>query len=142
MNNNRKVIVAFVCTHNSCRSQMAEAVAKLDHGDFFAPHSAGTTIKKAINPDAVALIKKVYNYDMEQAQFNKTLENLPENIDVLATMGCNVECPFVPCKHREDWDLDDPTGKGEAAFEETLSLIQKKMQHLRDRIENGEIPLQ
>ncbi|MFW5894904.1 MAG: arsenate reductase ArsC, partial [Bacillota bacterium] len=131
----------FVCTHNSCRSQMAEAVAKLDHSDFFAPHSAGTTIKKNINPDAVALIKKVYDYDMEQTQFNKTLDALPSTIDVLVTMGCNVECPYVPCKHREDWNLDDPTGKGEEAFKETLNLIQSKMNHLRKRIESKELSL-
>ncbi|MFW6284985.1 MAG: arsenate reductase ArsC [Bacillota bacterium] len=138
---NNKVTVAFVCTHNSCRSQMAEAVAKLDHSDFFKPHSAGTTIKKNINPDAVALIKKVYDYDMEETQYNKTLDALPGTVDVLVTMGCNVECPYVPCKHREDWNLDDPTGKGEEAFKKTLSLIQTKMKDLRDRIEADTLKL-
>ncbi|MFP4077991.1 MAG: arsenate reductase ArsC [Bacillota bacterium] len=138
---NNSVTIAFVCTHNSCRSQMAEAVAKLDHNDFFTPHSAGTTIKKRINPDAVALIKKVYDYDMEATQYNKTLDALPSTIDVLVTMGCNVECPYVPCKHREDWGLDDPSGQGEEAFMETLSLIQTKMKALRDRIEAGTIKL-
>ena len=138
---NNRVVVAFVCTHNSCRSQMAEAVAKLDHNDFFAPHSAGTTIKERINPDAVSLILKTYDYDMEKAQYNKTLDALPSAIDVLVTMGCNVECPYVPCKHREDWNLDDPTGKGEEAFKKTLSLIQSKMKNLRKRIEAGEIAL-
>ncbi len=78
---------------------------------------------------------------MEKAQYNKTLDALPSAIDVLVTMGCNVECPYVPCKHREDWNLDDPTGKGEEAFKKTLSLIQSKMKNLRKRIEAGEIAL-
>ncbi len=136
-----KIKVAFVCTHNSCRSQMSEAVAKMDHADFFEPYSAGTHLKPRINPDAVALIKKTYDYDMEDTQFNKKLDHLPDSLDVLVTMGCGVECPYVPVKHREDWNLDDPTGQGDAAFNETLATIQKKMKDLRNRIENNDLPL-
>ena len=136
-----KVSIAFVCTHNSSRSQMSEAVAKLDHSDFFKPYSAGTHLKKRINPDAVSLIKKEYGFDMEETQFNKTLDHLPKSLDVLVTMGCGVECPYIPTKHREDWDLDDPTGKDISEFHKTLSLIQKKMQTLRNCIESGEVEI-
>ncbi len=137
----KKIKIAFVCTHNSCRSQMSEAVAKLDHSDFFEPYSAGTHLKKRINPDAVALIKKEYGYDMEETQFNKTLDHLPDTLDVLVTMGCGVECPYVPVTHREDWNLDDPTGKEEAEFKKTLTRIQNHMKDLRNRIEKGTLSL-
>lgn len=136
MNKNRPN-VAFVCVHNSCRSQMAEAIAKMLAADVFEAYSAGTETKPHINQDAVEVIKELYNFDMNLTQRSKLLQDLPQ-IDILVTMGCNVTCPYVPCKHREDWGLDDPTGKDKQAFLTTAAIIREKVLNLKKRIENGE----
>lgn len=104
--------VAFICVHNSCRSQIAEALGKHLASDTFDSYSAGTETKPQINQDAVRLMKELYGIDMEQTQRSKLLEDIPP-VDVVVTMGCNVTCPFLPCKHREDWGLDDPTGQSD-----------------------------
>ena len=111
----RKPNVAFICVHNSCRSQMAEALGNMLCADVFESYSAGTETKPQINQEAVRLMKQIHGIDMEQAQYSKLLSALPE-IDIVITMGCNVQCPSLPCKHREDWGLDDPSGKEDEAF--------------------------
>lgn len=127
--------VAFVCVHNSCRSQIAEALCKHFAGDVFECYSAGTETKPQINQDAVRLVKELYGIDMEKTQYSKLLSDIPP-IDIVVTMGCNVECPFLPCKHREDWGLDDPSGMGDIMFLETISLIRDKILGLKERIQN------
>jgi len=129
----RKLNVAFICVHNSCRSQIAEALGKKLAGDAFESYSAGTETKPQINQDAVRLMKTVHGVDMEQTQYSKLLSELPA-IDVVVTMGCNVQCPMLPCKHREDWGLDDPTGQPDEVFLETIRKIEEKILNLRDRI--------
>lgn len=118
--------VAFICVHNSCRSQIAEALGKKLAADVFESYSAGTQTKPEINQDAVRLMKQVHGIDMEQTQYSKLLSELPP-VDVVVTMGCNVHCPFLPCEHREDWGLDDPSGKSDAAFLETIGRIEEKV---------------
>ena len=132
--------VAFVCVHNSCRSQIAEALSKKFASDVYVSFSAGTQTKPQINQDAVRLMKQVYGIDMEKDQHSKLLDDIPM-IDVLITMGCNVECPFVPNKHREDWGLDDPTGMDDAEFLKTMALIEEKVKLLRQRIIDNEFNL-
>lgn len=99
--------VAFICVHNSCRSQMAEAIAKLVAADVFEAYSAGTETKPQSNQDAVKVIQRLYGVDMNQTQKPKLISDIP-NVDIVVTMGCNVNCPWVPCKHREDWGLEAP----------------------------------
>lgn len=125
--------VAFVCTHNSCRSQMAEAISKLKAADAFEAYSAGTHIKSAINPDAVEIIKELYGVDMTQTQRNKVLDEIPE-VDIVITMGCGVECPSLACKYREDWGLEDPTGKPKEEFIKTAKTIEAKILELKRNI--------
>ena len=132
----KKPNVAFICVHNSCRSQMAEALGKKLASDVFDSFSAGTETKPRINQDAVRLMKQVHHIDMEQTQYSKLLEELP-SIDVVITMGCNVQCPFLPCRHREDWGLEDPTGKEDAAFLETMERIEEKILDLKNRLAEG-----
>lgn len=134
----KKPKVAFLCVHNSCRSQMAEALGKKLAGDIFESFSAGTEPGSRINPDAVRLMKRVYGIDMEQTQQNKPLSDLPK-VDIVVTMGCNVQCPMLPCSHREDWGLDDPSGKEDGAFLDTMARIEEKVQDLKRRIQNGEL---
>ena len=131
--NKRKV--AFICVHNSCRSQMAEALGKYLAGDVFESYSAGTELKPQINQDAVRIIKNLYGIDMNETQYSKLLEDIPE-VDVVITMGCNVVCPTLPCKHREDWGLEDPTGEEDEAFIKTARQIEEKIRDLKKRL-NG-----
>ena len=126
--------VAFICVHNSCRSQIAESLGKKLASDVFESYSAGTERKDHINPDAVRLMKELYHIDMEaEGQHNKLLSDIPP-VDVVITMGCNVQCPFLPCSHREDWGLEDPTGKSDEAFLETIRLIEQKILELKAKL--------
>ncbi|MCX7710224.1 MAG: arsenate reductase ArsC [Clostridia bacterium] len=128
-----KVKVAFVCVHNSCRSQMAEAISKIIAPDDFDAYSAGTETKPQINQDAVAVIKELYGVDMNETQKSKLLSDIPP-VDIVITMGCNVNCPYLSCKHREDWGLEDPTGKDKSEFIKTAQIIEQKVQELKSRI--------
>ena len=125
--------VAFVCVHNSCRSQIAEALGKKLASGVFESYSAGTEPKPCINPDAVRLMKQVHGIDMEKSQYSKLLSDLPP-VDVVITMGCNVRCPFLPCELREDWGLADPTGQPDEVFRETIRQIEEKILELKDRL--------
>lgn len=135
-----KIKIAFVCVHNSCRSQMAEAVAKYKYDNYFEAYSAGTEQRPEINQTAVKTIKVKYGIDINLTQHSKLIEDIP-NVDIVITMGCNVNCPHLPNKHREDWGLDDPSGHPFSAFEKTLSLIEEKMDNLIYRIKDGTIDL-
>ena len=126
--------VAFICVHNSCRSQIAEALGRHLGADVFESYSAGTETKPRINPDAVRLMKQVHGIDMEaEGQCSKLLGDIPA-VDVVITMGCNVQCPFLPCSWREDWGLEDPTGKPDEEFLETIARIEEKVLDLKARL--------
>ena len=128
--------IAFICVHNSCRSQIAEALGKHLANHVFDSFSAGTEVKPQINPDAVRLMKQLYSIDMERTQYSKLLSDIPP-VDIVVTMGCNVQCPHLPCKHRVDWGLDDPSGKDDAAFKEAIFTIRSKILDIKERIQNG-----
>ena len=126
--------VAFICVHNSCRSQIAEALGRHLAADAFESYSAGTELKDRIDPDAVRLMKERYHIDMEaEGQHSKLLSDLPP-VDVVVTMGCNVQCPSLPCKCREDWGLDDPTGQPDQVFTETIRRIEEKVLALGEKL--------
>ena len=133
-----KIKTAFICVHNSCRSQMAEAIAKAIAGDCMDVYSAGTETKPEINEAAVVVIQDLYGIDMRLTQYSKLLGELPP-VDIVITMGCNVSCPFLPSRHREDWGLEDPTGKGSEAFLVTASQIKEKVIDLKRRIEEKKL---
>lgn len=118
--------VAFICNHNSCRSQIAEALGKKLGFDVFESYSAGTIIKNQINQDAVRLMKELHGIDMEETQRNKTIDEIPTP-DVVIFMGCNVSCPNVPCQYAENWGLDDPSGMSDDVFKGTIESIYCKM---------------
>ncbi len=132
LNTSGKPKVAFVCVHNSCRSQIAEAITKLLYSDKFDIYSAGTELKTHINKDAVRLIKQKYDIDMKKTQYNKLITDIPEP-DILITMGCNVTCPFLPHQYFEDWGLEDPTGKSDEEFEKVIELIETKVNQLAEK---------
>lgn len=129
----KRPTVEFICVHNSCRSQIAEALGKLLASEVFESFSAGTETKPQINPDAVRLMKQRYGIDMSKTQHSKLLSELPP-IDIVVTMGCNVRCPYLPCRHRMDWGLDDPTGQPDEVFLDTIREIENRILELKDWI--------
>lgn len=125
--------VAFLCVHNSCRSQIAEALGKKLASDVFESYSAGTELKDHINPDAVRMMKQLHGIDMEKTQFNKLISDIPTP-DVVIFMGCNVSCPYVPSQYAENWGLDDPSGQSDAVFADTISKIEQYILELRQKL--------
>lgn len=134
-----KTKVAFLCVHNSCRSQIAEALANEYGKDVLEVYSAGTELKDRINGDAVRLMKKLYNIDMEESQRPKLITEIPE-VDFVITMGCNVVCPVLPYEYEtEDWGLEDPSGKPDEEFEKVIYEIENKVKELVSRVKSGEV---
>ena len=131
----KKPKVAFLCVHNSCRSQIAEALGKKYASDVFESYSAGTELKDHINPDAVRLMIKLHGVDMRTTQYNKLLSEIPEP-DVVILMGCNVGCPITNAGIVEDWGLEDPSGMDDEAFIETIQKIEGKILDLKSRLKN------
>ena len=121
--------VAFLCVHNSCRSQMAEALGKHLRGEEFAFYSAGTETKPCINQDAVRLMKEHYGIDMEQTQFSKTVDRIPVP-DVVISMGCDVGCPYIGRPFDDNWQLPDPTGQSDEAFKAVMEEIHRRILEL------------
>lgn len=128
--------VAFICVHNSCRSQIAECLGKHLASDVFDSYSAGTELKKEINSDAVRIMKKIYNIDMQSSQYCKKLDDIPKP-NIVITMGCNVKCPVVYGDYREDWGLEDPTGKSDEEFIKIINEIQDKVLKLKQYVINN-----
>ncbi len=128
--------VAFICIHNSCRSQMAEGWAKHLFSDVFEAYSAGTEEYPGPKPMAVEVMEDL-GVDMS-SHTSKLLSDLPD-IDIVITMGCGVECPYLPSSHREDWGLVDPSGGPKSGFENTRDLIKDLVIDLAKRIEEGVI---
>ncbi len=122
--------IAFICVHNSCRSQIAEALGKHLLGDAFDFYSAGTETKAQINQDAVRLMKELYEIDMEKTQYSKTIDKIPQP-DVAISMGCDVGCPFIGRAFDDDWGLPDPTGKSDAEFVKVIKEIESNIKNIR-----------
>lgn len=126
--------VAFICVHNSCRSQIAEALGKHLAGEIFESYSAGTEPQPRINPDAVRLMREIYGIDMEaNGQCSKLISEIPE-IDIAISMGCNVGCPFIGRSFDDNWGLEDPTGKSDEEFKLVIEEIEKRVFELKERL--------
>ena len=132
--------VAFICVHNSCRSQIAEALGKALASDVFESYSAGTETRPQINQDAVRLMKALYGIDMEQTQYSKLISDIPEP-DIAISMGCNVGCPFIGRPFDDNWGLEDPTGKSDEEFKKVIDEIRVRIMELKQRLgKNIEAP--
>ena len=129
----KKPKVAFICVHNSCRSQIAEALGKALASDVFESYSAGTETRPQINQDAVRLMKTLYGIDMEQTQYSKLISDIPEP-DIAISMGCNVGCPFIGRPFDDNWGLDDPTGKSDEEFKKVIDEIRVRIMELKQRL--------
>lgn len=127
--------VAFICVHNSCRSQIAEALGKYYASDVFENYSAGTELKNSINPDAVRLMKEIYDIDMKKTQHPKLINDIPD-VDIAISMGCNVGCPYIGKEFDDNWMLDDPSGKNDEEFIKVIKQIEIKIKELKERLNN------
>lgn len=121
--------VAFICVHNSCRSQIAEALGKHFRSNDFEFYSAGTETKPKINQDAVRLIKELYGVDMGKNQYSKTFDKIPMP-DITVSMGCDVGCPYIGKAFDENWGLPDPTGESDEMFINVIKQIEIKVKNL------------
>lgn len=121
--------IAFLCVHNSCRSQIAEALGRHLRGDDFDFYSAGTETKHRINQDAVRIMKERYGIDMEQTQYSKTMEEIPVP-DLVISMGCDVGCPYIGRGFDDNWGLPDPTGQSDEAFQAVIRQIEERILRL------------
>lgn len=133
-----KIKIGFICVHNSCRSIIAEGICRNRYSDIFEVYSGGTEKYDAPKPDALACLQR--KYDIRGDFSSKLIETLPP-LDVVITMGCNVECPNLPAKYREDFGLDDPSGMDEMVFDLTADIIELKLELLVRKIKSGEIKL-
>lgn len=125
--------VAFICVHNSCRSQIAEALGKQLASDVFESYSAGTETKPQINQDAIRIMKDLYGIDMEKTQYSKLITDIPTP-DIAISMGCNVECPFIGRPFDDNWGLEDPTGKADEEFRIIINEIESRIMQLREAL--------
>lgn len=132
-----KLKVAFICVHNSCRSQIAEALGNYFASDVFESYSAGTETKPRINQDAVRIMKELYDIDMEKTQYSKLIHEIPSP-DIAVSMGCNVDCPFIGRAFDDNWELEDPTGKSDEEFRRVISKIEQNIFKLKVKIESME----
>ena len=131
--NKKKKKVAFICVHNSCRSQIAEALGRHLASDVFESYSAGTETKPQINQDAVRIMKEIYGIDMERTQYTKLITDIP-NPDVAISMGCNVGCPFIGRAFDDNWGLEDPTGKSDDEFKVIIKEIENRILQLKNEM--------
>ena len=125
--------VAFICVHNSCRSQIAEALGKHLASDVFESFSAGSQIKPQINQDAVRIMKDMYGIDMEKDQYSKLINDIPP-VDIVISMGCNVSCPYIGKDFDDNWGLDDPSGKSDEEFIKIIKAIERKIILLKEQL--------
>lgn len=125
--------VAFLCVHNSCRSQIAEALGKHLASDVFESYSAGTETKPQINQDAVRIMKELYGIDMEKTQYSKLITDIPTP-DIVISMGCDVNCPLIGREFDENWQLSDPTGQSDSVFESVIQEIGNNILRLKEKM--------
>ena len=125
--------VAFICVHNSCRSQIAEALGKHLASDVFESYSAGTETKPQINQDAVRIMKELYGIDMEKTQYSKLISEIPDPA-IAISMVCNVGCPFIDRDFDDNWGLEDPTGKPDEEFKKIIDSIEHMILQLKNKL--------
>lgn len=116
----------FVCVENSCRSQIAEAFARIHGGEDLEAYSAGSRPSGEVNPKAIETMHEI-GYDLRKHD-SKSLNDIPQvEYDFVATMGCGDECPYVRAKRREEWQIPDPKNLPPDQFRETRDLIEQKV---------------
>ncbi len=124
-----KIRILFVCTENSCRSQMAEACTRMHNKESVEVFSAGSQASGTINPKAIQLME-TKGYDLTKHRSKSLNEIPPVSFDYVISMGCGDACPHVPGKHREDWQLPDPRDMDLEEFSQIYDQIEVKVKQL------------
>ena len=133
--------IAFICVHNSCRSQMAEALAKYKAkklGLDLEIFSAGSDTSKGVNPQAIRLIHELYQIDMKD-HYAKLIEALPKDINIAVSMGCNVACPSLKAEYFFDFALMDPSGSDDETFKQIIKILDSKLDALLHAIKTNSL---
>lgn len=121
--------VLFVCVENSCRSQIAEAFAKVHGKDKIEAYSSGSKPSGIVNPKAIQSMKEI-GYDLS-IHDSKSLQEIPQvEYEYAITMGCGDECPLVKAKHRDDWQIPDPKHIEPEEFNKVRDIIEEKVKNL------------
>lgn len=134
----KKIKIGFICVHNSCRSIIAEGICREKYGNMFEVYSGGTQRYDAPKQDAIDVLKRQYNIE---GQFTSDLIHTLPELDIVVTMGCNVECPHLPSKYRCDFGIDDPSEMSEQIFNLTAKIIELKIDLLVSELKNSQIQL-
>lgn len=125
--------ILFVCVENSCRSQMAEAFAKIHGSEKINALSSGSDPSGLVNSKAIESMKEL-GYDLSKHN-SKSLQEIPQiEYDVVITMGCGDKCPFVAAKKREDWNLPDPKNLPLDEFRKVRDEIEIKVKNLLSQL--------
>ncbi|HST70691.1 MAG TPA: arsenate reductase ArsC [Solirubrobacterales bacterium] len=119
----------FVCLHNAGRSQMSEALFRRAAGERHEARSAGTTPADQVHPEVVEAMAEL-GIDLGGRKPHKLSREDAEWADVVVTMGCGDECPYIPGKRYVDWDLEDPKGQSLEAVRETRDEIDRRVREL------------
>jgi protein-tyrosine-phosphatase len=125
--------ILFVCIENACRSQMAEAFARLHGQGKVAVFSAGSQPASEINPLAVEVMREK-GIDISGKKPKSFSDLTEKNFDVVVEMGCEDACPFVPAGERVEWDIPDPKGQPLDGFRNVRDEIETKVKKLLEKI--------
>jgi len=128
--------VLFVCLHNAGRSQMSEALFAQAAAGRHEARSAGTTPGRRVHPEVVEAMREI-GFDLADRVPRKLERSDAEWADVVVTMGCGDECPFIPGKRYLDWELEDPSGQPLDAVRRTRDEIERRVEALVAELDAG-----
>jgi arsenate reductase (thioredoxin) len=128
--------VLFVCRQNAGRSQMSQALFTRDAAGTHEALSAATTPAAQVHPEVVEVMREL-DIDLADRQPQLLTRELAEQADVVVTMGCGDQCPFVPGKRYIDWDLDDPSGQPIEKVREIRDEIERRVAALLSELQTG-----
>ena len=128
--------VLFVCLHNAGRSQMSEALFEREAGGRHEAESAGTTPARHVHPEVVEAMREL-GIDLADRVPKMLTREAAERADVVVTMGCGDECPYIPGKRYVDWDLEDPKGQPLGAVRRTRDEIGARVERLVAELDAG-----
>ena len=129
-----KPSVLYVCVHNAGRSQMAAAYTRHLSGGAVEVRSAGSEPADQVNPSAVEAMRQE-GIDISAAQPKILTTEAVKDSDVVITMGCGDSCPVFPGKRYEDWELDDPAGKGVESVRPIRDEIRRRVVALLESLD-------
>ena len=121
--------VLFVCLHNAGRSQMSQALFEHAADGRHTAASAGTTPADRVHPEVVQVMRE-FGIDLANRHPQLLTRDLALQADVVVTMGCGDQCPFIPGKRYLDWDLEDPKGRPVGEVRATRDEIARRVEEL------------